>query len=82
MGRVGRLGLGGAARGPEDPAVLGGLEVVPEGPKVRGTGFPIFSASLTRISRPRMIRTLSEMIVFRTPVARMTTGRRMIYRLP
>ena len=58
MGRVGRLGLGGGARGPEDPAVLGGLEVVPGGSRERGTGFPTFSASLATTSRPRMITTL------------------------
>jgi len=58
IGRVGRPGLGGGARGPEDPAVLGGLEVVPGGSKVRGVGFPIFSTSFTRTSRPRIITIL------------------------
>jgi hypothetical protein len=58
MGKVGRVGLEGAVRGPEDPAALGGLEVVPGGSKVRGVGFPIFSAFLIRISRPRIITML------------------------
>ena len=58
MGKVGLLGLGGCARIPEDPAALGGLEVVPGRSKVRVTGFPILSTSLTRMSRPRMITTL------------------------
>jgi len=75
MGKVGRLGLGGCARVPEDPAMLGGLEVVPGGSKVRVAGFPILSASLTRISRPRMITTLLvRTIVFRIPETRMMSN--------
>ena len=58
LGTVGRLGLGGGARGSVDPAALGGLDVVPGASKVRGTGLPIFSASLARSSRPRMITML------------------------
>lgn len=52
IGRVGRLGLGGAVR----VATLGGLE--PGSARVRGVGFPIFSASLTRTSRPSIITIL------------------------
>jgi len=52
--RIGRLGLGGATTGPEDPAALGGSEVVPGVSKVCRTGFPIFSVSLTRTSRSVM----------------------------
>ena len=71
IGRVDRLGLGGAARDPEVPTALGGLEDVPSGSTPRGTGFPIFSAALTRTSKPRMITMLLfEAIGFRICVMR------------